>query len=167
MNLHQINRPVDEKGDFLDPVLPTDMTQRGLNDDELGVLYTQFCAMAQWVGFQYAVTSRVRAHLEVEYKRVRSRAFLAKLGNREEKAAKADTDPQVMRAENDLIAAQDVEGLTYPVLNAFLIGKEATSREITRRSGTDWNRSNMGGSSIPRVPSTASPTSVGWRGGTR
>jgi hypothetical protein len=157
LRLRPIDRPTFSDGSPMEAALPPDLTI--ITDEELGELYTQFCAMAQWVGFQYAVAQRTRAQLEILAKRVRSRSYLSQHGNREEKAARSDIDPVVVSSEDELQVAADIEGLTYPVLNAYLIGKEATSREITRRQGVDWGRGNMGNSSIPRVPST----SGGWQ----
>ena len=157
LRLRPIDRPVYADGSYLNATLPPDLTI--LTDEALGALYTEFCAMAQWVGFQYAVAQRTRAQLEVNTKRVRSRSYLSQHGNREEKAARSDIDPVVVAAEDELMVAQDIEGLSYPILNAYLIGKEATSREITRRQGVDWGRGNMGNSSIPRASSSAK----GWQ----
>lgn len=156
LRLRPVLRPTYEDGTPLNPQLPPDLTR--LNDQELGSLYTAFCAMAQWVGFQHGLATAARAKLEMEAKRVRSRVFLQQSGNREEKAAKADTHPEVIRVEDEMLLAQNLEALTYPVLNSYLIGKESTSREMTRRQGTDWNRGGMGNSSIPRSP-------TGFRGG--
>ncbi len=158
LNLNRVSRPVYEDGDPMDPQLPPDLTQ--LTDDALGSLYTEFCAMAQWVGFQHSVSSVSRARLEVAAKRIRSRVYLAQSGNREEKAALTDVNPEVRSIEDQLLLAQNLEMLAFPVLNSYLIGKEATSREMTRRQGTDWNRGGMGNSSIPRPQ-----TSFGGKGG--
>ena len=158
LRLSKVERPLYEDGEPMSPVLPPDLS--AITDEALGSLYTEFCAMAQWVGFQVALSSVVRARLEIVAKRVRSRVYLNQSGNREERAAKADTDPQVTSTEDELLLAQNLEALAFPVLNSYLIGKEATSREITRRQGTDWNRGGMGNSSIPRPQSA-----FGGRGG--
>jgi hypothetical protein len=158
LSLSRVSRPVYEDGTPMDPQLPPDLTR--LTDDALGSLYTEFCAMAQWVGFQHSVSSVARARLEIAAKRARSRVYLMQSGNREEKAALTDVNPEVRSTEDQLLLAQNLEMLAFPVLNSYLIGKEATSREMTRRQGTDWNRGGMGNSSIPRPQA-----SFGGKGG--
>lgn len=147
-----VERPLYDDGTDMDPVLPQDLTR--LNDQELGALYTEFCAMVQWVGYRHGLAVCLRAKLEIEFRRVKSRSYLQQSGNREEKAARSDIDSAVVAAEDDFLLAQNLESLTYPILQAYLTGKEATSREITRRQGAEWGeRRGMGNAAYNHVPS--------------
>lgn len=144
-------RPLEEDGSPMDPRLPPDITR--VTDEELFRLYGQFCAMAQWVGFQLGIVQTQKLISEQERERLKSRLWLAETGNREDRKAKVDSNADFQRAENEALVKAALEGMTYPVFNGYLIGKEATSRELTRRLGADWERKNFGGAFSPRVPS--------------
>lgn len=150
-----VERPVyPDTGEDINPVLPSDLTR--LTDTELGALYTEFSAMVVWVGYRHGLAATLRIKLEAEKNRMFSRLFLQQSGNREEKKAKADTDPGMVEVEDDWILAQTMETLLFPILQGYIAGKEATSREITRRGGADWgDRRGMGSMSHGGLPSRA------------
>ena len=150
-----VERPVyPDTGEDINPVLPADLTR--LEDVELGALYTEFSAMVVWVGYRHGLAATLRIKLEAEKNRTFSRLFLQQTGNREEKKAKADTDPQMVEIEDDWVLAQTMETLLFPILQGYVAGKEATSREVTRRGGADWgDRRGMGSMAHGGLPSRA------------
>lgn len=147
-----IERPTYPDGEELNPVLPSDLTK--LLDVEIGALYTEFCSMVSWVGYRHGLASVLVAKLEAEKNRTFSRSFLRQVGNREEKKAKADVDPEVTEIEDDFLLAQSMATLLYPILQGYVTGKEAVSREITRRHGAEWGeRRGMGSMAHGGLPS--------------
>lgn len=149
LKIPRIHRPLDEEGGELAPVLPASLQQ--LEDEQLTQLYTSFCAMTQWMGVIAARVSAHRAKLEMDLKRLRSRIFISSGGNRELKAAAVDVHPDVVALEEQFLIAQAMEGTVQATFSAYITGKEATSRDFTRRQGTEWGRGGMeGGFRSPR-----------------
>jgi len=128
------DRPVDGNGVAISPQLPPDLTI--LSNQELGALYTEFCAMVAYAYGQAALT-------DVEYTIKREAHSLAKtkamLASNEAKLylKKAETKvgKQFQKLARDELVAESTAKLTQAVLEGFITGKESTSREITRRQG--------------------------------
>lgn len=131
-------RPLDVHGNPLEPQLPRDLT--ALNDAQLGTLWTQFCAMVQWSKGVLTEKAVEAAELARREKIVRAKVFLLATGNREEKAAKVETHPDVQDVTAALFMAVSVERLAGAVHEGYLVGKEAVSREVTRRIALDQHR---------------------------
>lgn len=136
----------------LDPKLPHDLT--AINEHQLGMLWTQFCAMVQWskmVATDFAVDA---AEAKMVDRRLRAKAFLQTKGDgsREERAAMVETEDLVVQSVNHLFYCEALRDLSLAVYEGYLTGKEAISREITRRQSLEEHRGQSGESPRRRVP---------------
>lgn len=124
-------RPVGEDGEPLDPVLPPDLT--ALSDQQLGRLFSQFACMAQYIQLYLARRGVETAVYKSEEKKLRAKVRLEKSGTSPDKDAKAEVDPRVREMGFHYLVAEGAWTMTDAAMNAFLIGRDATSREMTRR----------------------------------
>lgn len=127
-------RPLLESGEPLNPQLPPDLTY--LTDTALGKLFSEFCCMAQYAQLQLAVKSvetSVRKRIE---KVTRAESRLTKEGTVGEQEAQVDIDPVVREASFHVLVNEGTETMTNAMLQGYMIGRDACSRELTRRSWT-------------------------------
>lgn len=124
-------RPSHDGKRLLDPTLPPDITR--LTDTQLGTLLGEFSSMAQYVGPRTAMKAMVAASAKRRDKITRSMAHLRQRGTVGDKAALVETDPQVMETSHALLVAESEEAIVAALLESYIIGKEALSRELTRR----------------------------------
>lgn len=134
LKLKVLDRPLDKKGNPLSPQLPPDLT--ALNDEQLGRLYGHFCLMVQYVQLQLAVQSVKRALADRAEKYERARTWLLASGTVGDKEAQVEVDTQVQEASLEAITEGTSETLKDALMQSYLIGKDACSREITRRQAT-------------------------------
>lgn len=129
-------RPVDEDGAPLHPALPVDLTL--LTDEALGRLYGQFCLMAQYAQMHLAIRS-VEASVRKRVDKVtRSEVRLRTEGTVGEQEAQVETNPAVRKSTYDLLVGEGTETMINALLQGYLIGKDALSREITRRTAAAY-----------------------------
>jgi|FreactcultureFD7_1027221.scaffolds.fasta_scaffold01281_4 hypothetical protein len=123
-------RPM-KNGEPLSPRLPGDLT--ALNDIKLGQLYSEFCTVAQWAKAQLAVLSVEKSIAKYADRLLRSQTHLIKEGTVPDKAAQVESDSEVVKVYIDCLKTEGVEAITAAVLDGYIIGKDACSRELTRR----------------------------------
>lgn len=131
LKLRAPERPQVEQGGFIDPVLPPDITK--LSDLQLGQLYGEFCAMAQYVGPRAAIKAMATASARRTDKIIRARSHLKQTGTVGDKAAQVEVDADVLQSSYALAVAENEEVLVQAMLETYVIGREALSRELTRR----------------------------------
>jgi len=136
LRLRAPTRPVNDDGTALNPQLPPDLT--ALNDVEIGRLHSQFACMAQYAITRLAIMAVETAVAKKEEKFVRAKVRTEKSGTVADKDMKVDLDRRTRSAGHHTLVGESTEGLTRAVLEGFLIGRDATSREMTRRHRTDW-----------------------------
>jgi hypothetical protein len=131
LDILPIPRPVDADGAHLNPRLPSDLTV--LNDIQLARLYSEFCAMAQYVQRHMARLDVERADTKRLEKTMRARVRLEKSGQVGDKDAKVEVDPKTVEAAFKAQVAYGTSVLTEAVMEGYILGKDACSREQTRR----------------------------------
>ena len=134
LRLRLFPRPLDRKGEPLNPRLPPDLTM--LNDIQLGRLYTEFCAVAQWIQVRKAIYTVERAIAKQIERRVRAEIRLSKSGTVSDKNDQTDADRVVQEWGIEVLKTEGTEVLTDAVFQGYLIGKDACSRELSRRTAT-------------------------------
>lgn len=127
-------RPCGPSGDPLDPKLPSDLTS--LNDIKLGKLYGQFCQMSQYAQLHLAIYSVQKSVYRQAEKYLRARSHLQQEGTVADKSASVECDKRVREMTMKSLVEQGTEDLTQAMLASFLIGRDACSRELTRRQIT-------------------------------
>lgn len=124
-------RPALKNGQLLEPLLPEDLTV--LNDVLLGRLFSEFACMAQYVQLHLAaksVNTAIKRRIE---RHIRASVRLEKDGTVEDKTAQVDVDIRSIDISFDLAVAEGVEVMTKGVMDMYVSGRDAISREITRR----------------------------------
>lgn len=134
MRIVLLERPTDAKGRDLNPVLPPDLTS--LNDEQLGRLYGQFCQMVQYVQLQLATQGVKRALADRAEKWVRAKTWLMKSGTVGDKEAQVEVELAVQERSLKALTEGAAESMKDQIMQSYLIGKDACSREVTRRLGT-------------------------------
>lgn len=127
-------RPTKRDGTLLDPRLPSDLTV--LNDVQLGRLYSEFACMAQYVQLHIAERAVEYSLAKAEDRHVRARVRLTKSGTNGDKEAKTEMDPRAAKTGLRLFKGEAIHSMTEAVMAAYIIGRDATSREMTRRGLT-------------------------------
>lgn len=131
MQLSFLARPKLSSGEFLDPRLPVNLT--GLNDVQLGKLYGEFCIMAQYAQLQLALKGVDRAVAKQAERMTRAEVQLVRTGTVADKAAKVEIDARVQERSLATLVGENVEVLTDAFLQVYIIGRDACSREMSRR----------------------------------
>lgn len=131
MRLLSKPRPTLADGEPLNPQLPIDLTV--IDDENIGRLFSEFCVMAQYATERLAAHTVVRAAAEMREKHERAVSRLNKDGTVDDKAAQVQLDPKVRRWALETLTGEGVEALTKAMLESYLIGRDAVSREMTRR----------------------------------
>lgn len=132
MQLTVPERPRKKDGSLLDPQLPPDLTT--LNDVQIGRLFTQFCLMAQYVQLQLAVWTVEKTVAKQAEKYVRAETRLRKDGTVSERDAATEVDKRVRDRTMKTLTSEGVETMTNAMMQRYIIGRDAISREMTRRS---------------------------------
>lgn len=125
-----------------DPRLPGDLSN--LNDAQLGKLWTEYSAMVQWAKGVCANAEVEAAEVKRREKIVRAKAFLSAEGSREERAAQVETDPEVQRLSGEVMTLDGIATLATALFDGYMIGKDAVSRELTRRIALEQGRGSSG-----------------------
>ena len=131
LKIAEPKRPLDTDGARLEPVLPPDLT--ALSDEELGMLHGQYASMAQYATHHLAVVALRRAVCATVERRLKALARIRGKGKHYEKAAQAEIQEEVQDAVDALLVEENSHTLTEAILQGYLIGRDATSREMTRR----------------------------------
>ena len=132
LELHALKRPVDRKtGEPLEARLPSDLT--ALSDEQLGRRYTDFCRMAQYTQQRLAILGVEKAIAKTKDRYARAETRLLQTGPAADKLAKVEVDELVRERGIDLLTAEGVERITHALFESYVIGKDACSRELTRR----------------------------------
>ncbi len=134
LKIKVIDRPLGKDGLVLDPVLPRDLTQ--LNDTKLGVLYSEFSLMAQYVQLQIALLAVDKAVDQRRLKVDRARVALEKKGRVIDVAPLTEVDPRTRAAEFRALVSEGQHTLSKAAMEVYVIGRETCSREMTRRGLT-------------------------------
>ena len=134
MQLTMVPRPTKSDGSPLDPLLPPDLTR--LNDVQLGRLYGEFCSMSQYVLMELAVQSVRKALAEHAERFFRSKAWLEQRGTVGDKESAVEMNEEVQRRSVTAIKESSLHTLKEALLQRYTVGKETTSRELTRRQIT-------------------------------
>lgn len=134
MQIRTLPRPEDDDGQPLNPQLPPDLT--ALNDEDLGCLYGQFCQMVQYVQLRLAWQGVRRALAERAEKYVRAKTWLESSGTVGDKESHVEVDTSVQERSIEALTENASELLQSHMMQSYQIGKEACSRELTRRLGT-------------------------------
>ena len=130
-------KPVDDEGEPLDPQLPSDLTN--LSDTRLGKLFGEFCRCAQFYQLRLAENGVTKSIAKYTEKYARSATRLLKSGNIPDKDAEVETDPRVSDRSQKTLVAEAQEVMLQGLLNVNLMGRDAISREFTRREKTENN----------------------------
>lgn len=134
MKLPRPRRPLNEEGKPLNPKLPQDLT--ALDDLQLGHLYTQFSRMAQYAQLQLAFFGVERGvHRQME-KRMRAEFRLQQEGTVSDKNDAVEANKDIQAVQELASVGEYSEQLTQGYLHQYAIGREACSRELTRRQVT-------------------------------
>lgn len=132
LNLRTIPRPSTKDGKPIFPTLPNDLTT--LDDHQLGRLYTQFAAMASYVQLELAVVAVERAAVKHVERRLRAERRVVSDGtNIPDRDAEVENDSRVREWALEGTKAEALEMMLTSTLQSYLIGRDATSREQTRR----------------------------------
>lgn len=131
MRLKMPKRPKDENGDWLDPMLPADITM--ITDEELGRIHGAFALMAQYVKFQVSLRAVEHAIAKRAENSIRARVRLEKDGTVADKGAQVEMDVRTRDVSLEALIGESEERLTAAILDGYLIGRDASSREIARR----------------------------------
>jgi hypothetical protein len=124
-------RPTDSKGEPLNPRLPNDLTT--LNDEELGRVFSEFACMCVYVKMHLAVRAVEHAEAKRRDKITRAQVRLTKEGTVEDKAAQVEVDSKTRSSSYELLVVEGTEVMTSALMESFLIGRDAASREMSRR----------------------------------
>jgi hypothetical protein len=117
----------------LNPQLPKDIT--AVSDRDLGRLYGEFASMAMYVGPRVALQAMQAAVDKRSDKVCRSLSHLKQIGTVADKSAMVECDATVVRTSQALLVSESTHGVTEALYNGILVGRDALSREITRRQG--------------------------------
>lgn len=139
MKLRVPHRPKDESEEYLEPMMPGDITS--LTDEGLGKLHGEFAAMVSYVYAQMGLRAVEHAISKRADRLMRARVRLEKSGTVEDKAAKTEVDSRTRAVSELLLVAESTEVLTKSILDGFIVGKELCSREMTRRIANSNGRS--------------------------
>ena len=131
LRMSKPDRPVMPDGDPLEPRVPHDLTL--LTDVALGRLHSEFACMQQyaqaclgWIEAQKILDRRAarltRAEGKVSYS---GKATLME--------AVVDLEPKTRAKEDQSIVSDAVATITTAMMRSMEIGKDACSREMTRR----------------------------------
>ena len=131
MRIRMPKRPLDEHGKCVDPMLPYDITQ--ITDEELGRIHGAFALMAQYVKFQVSLRAVEHAIARRAENSIRARVRLEKDGTVADKAAQVEVDVRTRDVSLEALIGESEERLTEAILDGYLIGRDASSREIARR----------------------------------
>lgn len=137
MQLRIPKRPMKD-GKPLRPRLPADLT--ALNDVQIGKLYTEFCTMAQWCTLLLAVKAVEKAVAETSEKFARAEIRMGQEGTVADKNAMEELDTSVRARTLKTLAGKGTELLTNAFFQSYIIGRDAISRELTRRMGLAQER---------------------------
>lgn len=132
MQIRLPDRPLGKSGEPLNPQLPYDLTS--LNDVKLGQLYSEFCTMAQYAQMHTAITTVEKAIAKQREKFMRAKVRLQKEGTVPDKEAQVEVDSSVRKRVVATLTGEGIETLTQSMLQGYLIGRDAISREMTRRT---------------------------------
>lgn len=129
--LYGVPRPVTTDGSLLNPRLPPDLTV--LNDIMLAKLFSEFACMAQYAKLHLARMAVMAAEAKRNEKLVRAKIRLEKSGQVGDRDAKTEIDPKTVEASFNTHVASGTFDLSEAVMEGYLIGRDACSREQTRR----------------------------------
>jgi len=129
--LQMPERPKNEDGSDMNPMLPYDISI--ISSEELGKLYGQFACMCQYAKIRLAVRSVRKAISKRRDKMVRATVRLEKNGHDGDKTAKTEIDPRTTEVSLALLTEEGTELLMDAALESYLIGRDACSREMSRR----------------------------------
>lgn len=135
MQMPFLKRPLGSSGKELNPKLPSDLTL--LSDTRLGALFGEFCIMTQFAKQQLAAKRVQRAGAKVAEKYARAETRLRKEGSVPDKDAQVEVDRRVRSRAMEVLVTEGVETLTEAMLDAYIVGRDALSREMTRRFSTE------------------------------
>lgn len=128
-------KPSRSDGSLIEPVLPPDLTV--LTDEALGRLFSEFALCAQWAQLLLATYAVKTATKKRADKMTRAQVRLEKSGTNQDKEAKVELDPRTSESSYKLLLGEALSSLTDATLQGYLIGRDACSREMTRRA---WAR---------------------------
>lgn len=131
LGLSGVPRPVATDGSYLSPRLPPDLTV--LDDVQLARLFSEFACMAQYVKLHLARLAVVASAAKRQEKLMRAKVRLEKSGQVGDRDAKTEIDPKTVDASFATHVAVGTLELTEAVMEGYLIGRDACSREQTRR----------------------------------
>lgn len=132
-------RPAGPDGRALEPRLPPDLT--ALTDQAVGRLWTEFCAFVQFAKGVHALHAVEAAEAARADRLLRARVYLEQdATSREARAAAAEADPRVAASGEALAVADATRELSYAVYEGANVGREAVSREMTRRIELERHR---------------------------
>ena len=138
LQLRAPRRPLDAKGEPLDPRLPYDLT--ALSDVAIGTIHGEFALMAQYATLHLAIIGVESAARKKADKITRAKVRLEKTGTNPDKEAKVEVDPRVRTLGFDVLVGESTYALTEAAMHGYLIGRDAVSREMSRRMGLDRQR---------------------------
>lgn len=125
------SRPKNADGSNLDPMLPCDLSI--ISSEELGKLHGQFACMAQYAKLRLAIRSVYKAISKRQDKITRAMVRLEKSGHDGDKTAKTEIDPRIIKVSLDLLKDEGIEACMDAFLESYIIGRDACSREMSRR----------------------------------
>ncbi len=133
-----LERPLGEDGENLEPCLPYDLTV--IDDVCLGRLYGQFCLMAQYSQMQAALYATRSAVFRQTEKLIRAEEWMRQEGTVKDKEHSNEASTRVKNITFKAQVESGTERLTTAMLESYVIGRDACSRELTRRQITTERR---------------------------
>lgn len=138
LKLQAPRRPKAEGGKKLNPSLPFDIT--AISDERLGRLHGEFAAMSQYALFWASYAAVKHAIVRREDRLMRARVRMTVTGSQADKSAKVEISSRVQKLARRMLIVEGVEVLAKATLDGYIIGRDATSREITRRTTLRYGR---------------------------
>lgn len=137
LGLQVPDRPIDEFGSPLCPKLPADITK--LTIDELGRLYGQFVAIAQYASAQLGLADIDHIEYDYEADQTEAREGLSAEGNnKEERKYNTQLHPTVVRRRQEAFERKAKKTLLITLVDGYKESAKCLSRELSRR-GVDFD----------------------------
>lgn len=131
LRLSMPDRPVTDDGEIIEPRVPHDLTI--LKDHELGRLYSEFSCMMQYAQASLGWIEAQRLLDKRAARMTRSEAKVLHTGKVALLEAMVDLEPKTRAKEHQATVSDAVAIITTAMFKSYEVGRDACSREMTRR----------------------------------
>lgn len=121
-----------------EPTLPANPST--LSDQELMELFNRHVIHIQYAKVQHAKAASTAAELRRRERIIRAKTYLTATGNREERAAREELNPEVIRLGQEAAVAEAQSAIYYAIFDGYNEAKALLSRELTRRVDLERGR---------------------------